>query len=243
MDYFPVLLRSGLSKKEAAIYIALLEHGPMTLAAVSHVTHINRPALYATFPELSEKGLVSSVVKGKRRTYIAEPVERVEMLYEEREKNQKAELAAFKEAYAKVPEARPVVKYFEGKKGMHFAFDDVVAVLPRRGVFYRYSARTGPKSEAFSDTTYSRLREKMEIERYVIASEGKAAEKKPKLNRHVRAIPKDFDLFEDNVSLLIYGNKTAYVDYETETTLLIESEKIARFQEKLFKLLWKNLKR
>lgn len=52
----------------------------------------------------------------------------------------------------------------------------------------------------------------------------------------VKAIPKKFDLFEDNISLIIYGDKIAYVDYNSNTAFIVESAKIARFQEKLFKL-------
>ena len=59
----------------------------------------------------------------------------------------------------------------------------------------------------------------------------------------LRTIPKEFDLFEDNVSMVIYGNKTAHIDYNSKTSSVVESEKIARFQEKLFKLLWKKLER
>lgn len=75
----------------------------------------------------------------------------------------------------------------------------------------------------------------------VIASEIKAAQKPKKLERSIKVIPKEFDLFEDNVSLVIYGNKTAYIDYGSQTAFIVESPKIARFQEKLFRLLYKKL--
>jgi hypothetical protein len=61
------------------------------------------------------------------------------------------------------------------------------------------------------------------------------------LTRSFKAVPKDFDLFEDNISLLIYGDKTAYIDYGSRTSFIVESPKIARFQEKLFRLLYKKL--
>lgn len=242
MDYFELLTKCGFSKKEAAVYLALLENGPLTLSKISHHTHINRPALYTLLPALSDLGVVSIVKNGKRNVYCAEPVEKVELLYSQQHKEIEKELQEFKAAYTKIEEDRPRIKYFEGEKGLIFVFDDVAMTLPRGGAFYRYTARTGPTSKKFKNTLYTKLRNRKQIERFAITGEDKASAKKPKLNRHIRIIPKDFDLFDDDVSLLIYADKTAYVDYSSKTTFIIESQKIARFQEKLFKLLWKKLK-
>ena len=48
-------------------------------------------------------------------------------------------------------------------------------------------------------------------------------------------------LFEDNISLIIYGNKIAHLDHTTGTAVTITSPSIARFQEKIFKMLWRKL--
>lgn len=56
------------------------------------------------------------------------------------------------------------------------------------------------------------------------------------------SIPKSYDLFEDNVSKAIYGNKISFTDWDSMTGFTIESEKLARFEEKIFKLLFKYLR-
>lgn len=39
----------------------------------------------------------------------------------------------------------------------------------------------------------------------------------------------------------MYGDKVAFIDYNSETVLLIENPKIAEFQKALFKSLYKRL--
>ena len=136
---------------------------------------------------------------------------------------------------------KPAIKWFEGRHGIKFVFDDIAHTLPRGSTFYRYSARTGDETKEFENTFYARTRDQKQLERLAITSADKALKKSKKLERSIKAIPADFDLFEDNVSLVIYGDKTAYIDYNTNTAFIIESPKIAQFQEKLFKLLYKKL--
>jgi len=56
------------------------------------------------------------------------------------------------------------------------------------------------------------------------------------------SIPKLYDLFEDNISKIIYANKVAIIDYESETSFIIENKKLADFEKKIFKLLFKYLR-
>lgn len=81
-----------------------------------------------------------------------------------------------------------------------------------------------------------------EIQRCVITSETLAKTKRPRLERDIVTIPKHFDLFDDNVSKMIYGDKLAIIDYNTEMALIIENPLLARFEEKIFRFLFKFLK-
>lgn len=242
MDYFELLIGCGFSKKGAATYLALLEHGPLTLSKIGQHTHINRPALYTLLPKLIDSGVVSSHKKGKTVLYKAESPEKIEFLYEEKYKLVKEGITLLHADFDKNTKAKPTVQYFEGKRGISFIFDDVALTLPQGGMYYRYTSRISSSSKPRMDSLYYRKRDTKRIERMVITGEKKAKGKIPSLNRHVKTIPKKFDLFEDNVSLVLYGDKTAYIDYDTNTSVLIDSPKIAGFQKKLFNLLWRLLK-
>ncbi|HEY0964418.1 MAG TPA: helix-turn-helix domain-containing protein [Candidatus Paceibacterota bacterium] len=241
MDTFELLTKTGLSKKEAAVYTALLEHGTLSLSDISRETHINRPALYQLLPKMKKDGLVSAVQKQRRLFYRAESPDRLLEMYKDEHKEIAKRLTELSEAHRYASPDKPLIKYFEGRHGVKFVFDDIAHTLPSDSTFYRYSARAGGKTADFENTYYARVRDTKRIERLVITSEEKASQKPKKLERSVKAIPKEFDLFEDNISLVIYGNKTAYIDYSSNTAFIVESEKIARFQEKLFKLLYKKL--
>jgi len=56
-------------------------------------------------------------------------------------------------------------------------------------------------------------------------------------------IPPDYDLFEDNVTKIIYANKVAIIDYHTFESFVIESEAFAGFEKKLFALLFRFLRK
>jgi sugar-specific transcriptional regulator TrmB len=241
MDTFELLTHTGLNKKEAAVYTALLERGPLSLSDVSKETHINRPALYTILPHMQQKGLIGTTHKQRRIQYHAENPTRIIEQYKREHEDIAQRLQTLSEAYEYRSPDKPMIKYFEGIKGVTFVFDDVAQTLPRGGTFYRYSARMGGNTKAFENTFYAKTRDTKQLERLVITSEEKGNAKVKKLNRSIKTIPKTYDLFEDNISLVIYGDKTAYVDYGSNTAFIIESSKIARFQEKLFKLLYKKL--
>jgi sugar-specific transcriptional regulator TrmB len=212
----------------------------MTLTSLSKETHINRPALYELLPKMQRDGVVSQVQKQKRVLYQAEPPAKILVQYKKEQAEVEDKLQELSDQYENQQGDRPVIKYFEGKKGLVFVFDDIAHTLPKGGEFYRYTSHVGD-AQPFKDSYYAKMRDVKKLERLAITSEEKAKNKTKKLDRAVKAIPKEFDLFEDNISLVIYGDKTAYVDYSSQTTFIIESPKIARFQEKLFKLLWKKL--
>jgi predicted transcriptional regulator len=241
MDTFELLTKTGLSKKEAAIYTALLEHGTMSISDISKETHVNRPALYQLLPKMQKNGLVSNVQKQKRTFYRAESPSRLLELYKTEHADIAARLETLIEEQTHLSHDKPLIKYFEGRHGVRFVFDDIAHTLPRGATFYRYSARTGTNTKDFDNTYYIHTRETKQLQRLVITSEEKAGTKAKKLNRSIKAIPKEFDLFEDNIALVIYANKTAYIDYASNTAFIVKSEKIAHFQEKLFKLLYKKL--
>lgn len=240
MDTFELFTKAGLDKKSAAVYAALLDKGVLSISQLSRETHINRPALYELLPRLQAAGLISQVQKQRRVFYKAESPLRILERFKDDHKETEELLADLAKEYDSHKHEKPVIKYFEGIRGVTFVFDDIAHTLPRGGVFYRYSSRTGDSNE-MQNTHYAKVRDELGIERMVITSEAHAKTKKKKLERSIKAIPKEYDLFADNVSLVIYGDKTAYIDYDSKTSFIVESAKISRFQEKLFKLLYKKL--
>ena len=77
----------------------------------------------------------------------------------------------------------------------------------------------------------------------VITSEGVAKTKRPRLERESVTIPAGFDLFDDNITKMIYADKVAIIDYNTDMAFIVESPVFATFERKLFQLLFRFLKK
>lgn len=85
------------------------------------------------------------------------------------------------------------------------------------------------------------MRDQKQLERKVITNIPNKESKHVRLEREIKVVPPDFDLFEYSVSEIIYGNKVAVIDYNTETAVVIENATIAKFQQKIFELLFRKL--
>jgi hypothetical protein len=110
-------------------------------------------------------------------------------------------------------------------------------------MFYRISSEINSQEifDTYLPKNYHRDRDKKEIERMIIYSDKTAALKQKKLEREMRTIDSKVMRFDDNIIFTIYGDKISLIDFNKETAIIIESPEMARFQEKVFKLLFKKL--
>ena len=242
MEYSKILQKIGLSERESCIYIDLLENEISTISDIAKRTNLHRPVIYQTLPILEEMGLISKNLKGKRTCYTAESPTKLRSIMENLTKGFESTIQDLEEMHEH-KERKPTIKTLSGKKGIQFVFYDVLNTLKKWDVYYRYSARSNlEKTKSYLPDDYRALVALKEIQRCVITSETLAKTKRPRLEREIVTIPKNFDLFDDNVSKMIYANKIAIIDYNTEMVLIVENPMLARFEEKIFKFLFKFLK-
>lgn len=236
-----LFLAIGLKEEHAALYASLLEKGPLTLAELSRAAKLYRPATYKLLPELEEQGLVTRTLHGKRTYFAAESPEKLEPVIEKERHAATLALHDMRERFDKRKKA-PQVTVGSGRKGISNVYDDILHTLKRGEVFYRYSSAKQKRARnAYVPADYEKRRDAKRLERYVITNKRTSSLKTSKLERYIRSIPADFDRFEYDVTLLVYGNKIAYVDYASDTAITIENPAIAQFQKKLFQLLFSRL--
>lgn len=120
----------GLSDKEAAVYLALLQVENSAITDLAKKTKINRTTVYPVLQSLEKKGLTSEVQVGKTIHYQAAPPERLET-YIERQKVVLDEHASrLKDIIPQIKSIqreggeRPIVKYFEGREGAISAYEE-----------------------------------------------------------------------------------------------------------------------
>jgi sugar-specific transcriptional regulator TrmB len=58
-----ILMDLGLTLKQAKVYMALVESGPLRVSAISKISKVARPDIYQIIPKLQKLGLVEDIVK------------------------------------------------------------------------------------------------------------------------------------------------------------------------------------
>lgn len=231
----------GLDQSHAAVYETLVRRGPLTVAELARGAKLHRPAAYRAIGRLEEEGLVARVLKGKRVHFAAQSPDKLDSRMEEARHASATLLLGLKDEFDKRKKA-PEVTVGRGRSGIKNVYDDIIRTLPRGGVFYRYSSGKRPRARhAYVPERYEARRDAKRLERYVITNKRSSALKAQKLERYIKIIPAEFDRFEYDITLLVYKDKIAYVDYASETAITIRNAAIAEFQQKLFKLLFSKL--
>lgn len=139
-DISPILKSLGLLDSEIKTYISALQHGPSTVIELTKLTKLSRQATYVAIETLTDRGLMTSVVRGKKRYYQAEHPKKL-LDYAQRRKLDISEKVQDLERL--IPDLelgiggeRPTVKLFEGKDGLYAMLSDYRASHPRHVVEY-----------------------------------------------------------------------------------------------------------
>lgn len=80
-----------------------------------------------------------------------------------------------------------------------------------------------------------------ELERMVISNPVSGKRKNPRLERFIKFILPENDLFIQNIIELIYEDRVAFIDLNKEEGLVIENASLADFQKVIFRQLYKKL--
>lgn len=240
MSMKSILGAIGLDETEAKVYQALIERGAAGVSTIARRADLHRPAVYEALDALEAKDLIQTSREGKRKIYDALSPECLESKIEEIRSSLQSEYQEMVARY-KTRSLRPQITFREGRSSIRDVFNDIVNSLHKNETFYRYSSRKRDSGKGYLSPSYRKKRDQKGIQRKVIASKSLAGTKKPRLERTIKTVPEEFDLFDQDITQLIYGNKVAFVDFNSETTLVIENTHVAEFQRKIFELLYSRL--
>jgi sugar-specific transcriptional regulator TrmB len=235
-----ILSRLGLTPHESAAYLALLDGGPASLSELAARTGLHRALLYRAIPSLEEAGLVSVAPHGRRRRFAAESPERLRASFDELSAGLETLLPELeRRRVAKSP--RPEVRFTTGPHAIADVMEDMVRSLKNGDVYMRYSSRRESTDvERYLPASYRRLRDAKQLQRFVITTASRAA-KMSSLNRAIKVVPGAPGSFDFDVNVVIYGDKVVYLDYNSETALVISNPMIAAFHRQAFRLLYDRL--
>lgn len=232
-----------LSKNHSIIYLKLLEYWKSTITDISEITLLHRTQLYRLLPYLIESGFVIVTLEWKKKYYFPASPSIINDAYLELQSQTKSSLSTLENMYENI-DKKPIVTYNQGKNWITNLFNDIVESTKKWDVFYRVTSEVDTDfiNKNYLPKEYREKRDKKDLERYVIMSSKSAKSKKNRLERELKVIPESIDEFQDDILMTIYANKVWFIDFNTETSIIIENKQIAEFQKKLFKLLYKSLK-
>ncbi|MDO8622420.1 MAG: helix-turn-helix domain-containing protein, partial [bacterium] len=237
-----IFRQAGLTDEEGAVYAALAEVGAMSVASIARRAGLHRPVVYQALASLQKCELVTTQTQGKRAHYVAASPAKLRALAAERTATFEQTLVLLERAYANRGE-RPAIRTLEGAQALQRVLDDLAEQLPKGGTFYRYSSRKPSlDAERFVPKNFRQRRDAKRLEQFVITNAAlRASPHQQRIACFSKVVPKVEDPFEYNVALLIYGNRVVTVDYESETAVIIDNERVARFHERIFRLLFGRL--
>ncbi|MDB5194800.1 MAG: transcriptional regulator TrmB [Parcubacteria group bacterium] len=240
---------SGLSDKEASIYLALLTFENASALDLAKKTGIKRPTVYTAIETLARKGLVSETTVGKKTNYYAESPDRLETLVEQKklilEETQKAlhDIVPQLKSLVRQSGEKPVVKYFEGKEGIFSSNDEILRSLSddAEPIYAIYSKdlieQTFTKEELqkFKDKRVSKSIKSLGI--YTSEGEARSSDsmaERLRIDEKAYPLTCDITIYKDIVLLSILGKRVS--------AILIKNKDVADTMKSLFKVVYDNKK-
>ena len=246
------LLQLGLSDKEIAVYLSILQSSDSSIPSISRDTEFSRGTVYDLVEKLKKKGYVAEIKKGKKRRLTPEsPTNRFYTLldkkHEQLERDKKIVediLPAIKSINAS-EDFRPQIKVYSGEKGFRKVWDEIFSY---KGKKFLSIARVETFSKFAGEEFLAEILErknKLGFSSRAINEDSPSARNLQvddiKFNRETRLAPKEFQFPSTEI---IFGDKIVMFSTQEENIILvIESKDFAETHRQYFEMLWKFLER
>jgi sugar-specific transcriptional regulator TrmB len=236
MEIEDILGKIGLDKKEAKIYLAVLELGETTVLPIAKKSGIQRTYCYNILDSLLKKGLASYVEKKGRRRYSAIDPILIETQIEENKKQFNSILPELLSFYQKSP-LKPRVRYYEGHQGIEIIHKEIIKNAKELLILSSVKEWVGEFPEYIGEVK-NLIKHKIQIKelshRTKEIKEYIQYYQEP--NQKFRYLPKRIKIAND---IFIWSNKVAFVSYAKELiAVVIESEQITQTHCQIFNVLW-----
>lgn len=247
------LERFGLSEKEAAIYVALIELEVATANEVAERADVNRSSTYVVLDSLLNKGLVSISEDKRVKQYVATNpeilIQEIESTIQEKNliKEGLHKILPELKALHKDTRSKPKVRVYEGRKGLIATFEDSLQTK-EKVIRIASSVLKISKLLPLYMPKYIDKRAELGIKMIGIHPDNKLGRilmsmKSSKTARDDAVLipSKSFDFTSDYA---IYDDKIAYMNSANGgTAVIIEDKEIAQMSKNIFDLAHSEAKR
>ncbi len=235
------LAACGLSPKQSAVYLALLELGESTPLTISRLARVKRPTTYVILQELVEKGLITFITRGRGVHFRAlDP----SVLYEVQESalvqlRDSLPLLSSLAERQKAGGSKGVsdMRVYQGRSGLQQIMQDTLTSkgeilcwvdleLVTKKFFKNYWARY----------IRQRVAKRLRVRAIMVADQAARSFKvrdKEELRESVLIPKAQFPLHGE---MNIYNDKIAILSYEEPIGVIIQNQAIADMQRSIFNL-------
>lgn len=250
MEIQVILKNFGLSEKEIAVYLALVELGPSSVRDIAAKSKVNRGTSYDILKSLIQLGIVSYYNKESKQYFIAEEPEKLLSAIDQKQedllevrKNVEESLPLIKTLFEKQG-GKPVVKFYEGNKGVRQIFEDVLAEVSESAdkSYYLYSSATAEHRKnvygAMPDFSKRRIAKKISVKIISLGEGGQLAGLDER-----KQMPTSGKLLKSTHEI-IYAGKVAHISLdgkEEPVGVVIQNEEIYQTQKLIFEYTWEKL--
>ncbi len=239
------LKKIGLTDKEVALYLTLIENGPLSVRELAKISGINRGTSYDVLKSLIEKGLVSYYDKTNKRQFNAESPSRLKDFYRtqvadlEKMNTQLDIIISQLQSHQQLPH-KPVTRFFEGDKGIKSILLDVLETIKNAKLknYYVYSSSNirNYLYKSFKNFTAERIKNGLFVKVIAIGKGGgiqKLSQRKW-LDKNKEGTPS---------YKIIYHNKIALISLMNKKLIgtIIEDPNLYETEKYIFEFLWKKL--
>lgn len=237
MEVLEVLNRIGLTYKESAVYLALLELGTATVHPIAAKAGIKRPTTYLILDQLQQKGMVSVIPRVKKALYTAESPEKLAGDLKKKEELLKSSLPNLLALYNAKKE-KPQVQLFEGIEGIKQVYDKIFA---GGEVWFFGTAEKIMKIDFQAALNFLRRSAQQGIKVRDLLSQSQenyayAREAQKSKTYELRFVPKDMNFPTDSA---IFGDSVVFFSFRPQIfAVLLTSSEIAQSLRALHQLAW-----
>jgi sugar-specific transcriptional regulator TrmB len=243
-DIGKILRSLGLNESEIKTYLAALKQGASTVVEITKHTHLSRQAIYLAIESMTERGLMSSVMRGKKRLFTAEPPDKLLAYAKRKEAEMREEIAdlekSLPELELQLGGERPIVRMYEGKEGIRAFLEEVKKVKPK---FIHEIADADAIRKAMSaDDLAPYRREVSKHKAHVKGIYTGTVNPNPNVDAERVVLDHPKERFQANISVL--GDRVGFVSLEGKMyTIILENKAVAKAVEHLIDLAYEEAKR
>ena len=242
MNPLSTLQAYGLSEKESAVYLVLLQTGKQTAYSAAVRGNLKKPTAYVILEGLAQRGIVRKRLN--KRTTLYEAVDPVELFVHARERLEMAERGLSKlRALHRSSPTQVKATYFEGLNGIKEMYKQLIDRSKGKSyvAFYAHQKDTPKEVQAYWKELNAEL-QKAGIRRKAITTDDKSIQDyltkniAPDTFLGLKALPAK--KYSSNISIEVYDSCTQIISHRYLQGILIENPDIADVMKQIFELVW-----